>query len=148
VNLSPHFSLSEFLRSETAARFDIDMSPTLEVAENLTKLCVSVLEPIRAAAGVPIIVTSGYRPRALNELIGGAKQSDHIFGKAADIHAIGMPLAELERVVRRIAPDIPLQKAIVEFGQWLHVSVSTEPTARRQFLVASREGGKTVYREA
>jgi zinc D-Ala-D-Ala carboxypeptidase len=146
VNLSPNFTLAELVRSETAARQDIDMAPSPEVLTNLSRLCNLVLEPIRHKALRPIVVTSGYRPKALNDLVGGSKSSDHLTGCAADIHALGITLDELERVVRSISEEIPLKQCIAEFGQWLHVSVQPEGAEPwREFLAARREDGKTVY---
>lgn len=47
------------------------------------------LDKIREAWGGPIGVTSWYRPALVNKLVGGAKNSQHIKGHAADIHPIG-----------------------------------------------------------
>jgi hypothetical protein len=55
--------------------------------ENLERLVLDVLEPARVGLGVPIIVTSGYRPPAKNAAVGGVAQSDHQTGKAADLQA-------------------------------------------------------------
>ena len=147
MNISPHFTLAEFLRSEAAARHDISMEPPVEVVANLTHLAREVLEPIREAAGVPIIVTSGYRPHALNTLVGGAANSDHLYGLAADIHALGHDTRWLLGVIRGIAKEIPVKKVIDEFGSWVHVSIDLGDSPRREFLSAVREGGKTMYRE-
>jgi len=80
--LSEHFSLSEFL----AAADPVQPGPA-QLA-NLKQLCQSVLEPLRAAVGKPLKITSGYRSAAYNEKIGGAPGSQHTQGIAADI-AIG-----------------------------------------------------------
>lgn len=149
TKFAEHFSLSEFLRSETAARNDIDLNnPPERVVANLTALAVDVLEPIRAKAG-PIIITSGWRPLALNKLVGGSYNSDHIEGLAADIHALTMPLDELGRLIRRLAPDLPIKKVILEFSSWIHVArlpldAVSSPAV---FLIADRHEGKTRYQE-
>lgn len=46
------------------------------------------LDEIREAWGAPIGVTSWYRPIPVNRAIGGAKNSQHINGSAADIYPI------------------------------------------------------------
>ena len=146
MKLSAHFTLAEFLRSEAAARHGIDMTPGPQVLQNLERLANEVLEPIRRAVGSPLVITSGYRPPALNALVGGAPTSDHLSGRAADFHAIGVDLDELAMIVRHECESLPVAKAIREFGQWIHVSI--EPLGRiptRSYLVASREAGKTVY---
>lgn len=43
------------------------------------------LDKIREAWGKPIIVTSWYRPAAVNKSVGGAKNSQHLYGAAVDI---------------------------------------------------------------
>jgi hypothetical protein len=47
---------------------------------------VQVLESLRAFAGQPIIISSGYRCRQLNVKVGGAYASQHTLGEAADIY--------------------------------------------------------------
>lgn len=143
--LSKYFELNEFTRSESAARNDISMTPSPQVVANLTLLAREVLDPIRDTCGVPIIVTSGYRPAALNTLIGGAATSDHLLGLAADIHALGHDVNWLLVKIRGLQ-GIPLKQAIVEFGQWVHVSLDLGTVPKREFLSASREQGRTVYR--
>lgn len=92
-HLSPHFTVGEFFRSGTAIRLGIDNNPdahpgegisTAEVLENLRALCTEVLEPLRKRVG-RVIVTSGYRCQELNKAVGGAWNSQHLKGEAADI---------------------------------------------------------------
>lgn len=124
------------------------MSPPIEVERNLIRLAVLVLDPIRDRAAVPIVVTSGYRPRALNERIGGALNSDHMYGLAADVYALGLSLDQLGKVIYDLRNTLPLRKVIYEFSEWIHVAVAPEGEApRRQFLTARLERGRTVYEE-
>ena len=74
MKLTDHFDLSEFTRSESAKRDGIDNSPTLDHLENIKVLCEKVLEPIRAKFG-PINISSGYRSKDLNHIIGGSLRS-------------------------------------------------------------------------
>ena len=46
---------------------------------------VALLQNIRKEAGVPIIVTSGYRCEAHNSRVGGRPGSMHTFGRAVDV---------------------------------------------------------------
>ena len=142
--LSPHFDLSEFLRSDTAQRLGIDMTPLPPVVAALTALCAHVLEPLRAHLGVPIHVISGYRPLRLNTAIGGARTSQHMVGQAADIRVDGMSPVQLCHAV--IAWGVPFDQLISEFG-WTHVSFNPAGKQRDQVLTAwHRDDGSVGYR--
>lgn len=148
--LSYHFHLAEFLRSETAARNDIDLSqPPARVVTNLRALAVDVLEPIRVAIDEPIIISSGWRPFVLNQLIGGSPNSDHITGLAADVYTLHMPLDELGRTIRRLAPSLPIKQCIYEFSSWIHISRLPLDAVKTPavFLAADRHEGRTIYQE-
>ena len=86
MQLLEHFSLSEFERSATATKLGIANIASPQVIANLTRLCTEILEPLRVAMGVPIRISSGYRCPALNTIVGGLKNSNHLNGCAADIH--------------------------------------------------------------
>jgi zinc D-Ala-D-Ala carboxypeptidase len=144
--LSQYFSLEEFTRSQTAARHGIDMRVPANVLANLTHLARDVLDPIRRRLGVPIIVTSGYRPPKLNTLVGGSGSSDHMVGLAADIVCNSLGLRTFADLVREQAELLPVEQVIVEFGQWVHVSATLLGAfPRRQYLVAELIDGKTAY---
>ena len=77
-NYSQHFT-----RRELDCHCGCDTPP--HVAKNLANLALS-LESLRTRlGGVPLHVNSGYRCPAYNERIGGAKESQHMLGKAADL---------------------------------------------------------------
>ena len=99
LQLSPHFALAEFVRSETAEKFEISNDPPAYVVTNLTTLCVQLLEPLREMVGKPITVNSGYRSLELNELVGGTIHSDHLHGRAADIEVEGMSNMDLGKLI-------------------------------------------------
>ena len=91
IELTPHFKLREFTESATAEKHGIDNTPPPEVKENLRRLCVHTLEPLREAMGLPVIITSGYRCKALNERITHHSiRSQHMEGCAADFY-VGQP---------------------------------------------------------
>ena len=90
IQLSLHFELREFTESATARGYGIVNEPPPEAVENLKALCVNTLEPLREALGLPIIITSGYRCKALNELITHhSTRSQHRTGEAADFWVQG-----------------------------------------------------------
>ncbi len=144
MQLSPNFFLDEFTRSEVAARLGREV--TVEVGSvvhrNLLRLCADVLQPLRDALG-PIPVTSGYRPRWLNEYIGGSPTSAHLQGLAADIVAAGRTPLEVARAV--VALGLPVDQVIHEYGRWAHVAIPADgESARGEALTAVHDGGRTI----
>jgi len=84
-----YFELDEFIRSDTARKKGIDNSPTFEVVDNLDELVETILDPLRAAYGKPIRISSGYRCPKLNKAVGGSPTSVHMKGLAADLQVSG-----------------------------------------------------------
>lgn len=84
-----HFTLREFTYSDTALSQGIDNELSAgelkTVVTNIFALVENVLDPLRDAMGVPILVSSGYRCEALNKAVGGVPSSQHRTGQAADI---------------------------------------------------------------
>ena len=90
------------LKSDTAIKQRLWNGANLEVEENLRALVDEVLDPLRERYGKPIYVNSGYRCPELNRLIGGAVNSQHMRGEAADIRpsqANSSDLAELAQIL-------------------------------------------------
>jgi zinc D-Ala-D-Ala carboxypeptidase len=146
MQLSAHFSLEEFLVSQTAARMGRAVEPTESDVRNLTRLCVTVLEPLRIDLRRPIHISSGLRPVWLNQLVGGSTTSAHTDGRAADIEVPGMsPLEVCQRVV---ALQLPVDQAIHEFppNGWAHLGIARDGEAPRNMLLTARVlSGRTVY---
>lgn len=97
-----YFSIAEFLRSDAAEKYQVNNIPSdeelLAVLNNINALVNNVLDPLRAMISRPIIITSGYRSQRVNELVGGSKTSQHLTGKAADIHVQGYTSKQMEMV--------------------------------------------------
>lgn len=85
AKLSDNFKLSEFMSDGDPEQ------PSVQAVRYLTQLCKEVLEPLRAFMGKPVQITSGFRSPAHNARIGGAKNSLHTTGMAADIAVGGIP---------------------------------------------------------
>ena len=102
--------------------------PTPEHLENFKKLAENVFEPIRKHFGVPIHISSGYRSKELNALIGGVKTSDHLFGMAVDIDMDGSAHGVTNKMVFDfIKSHLKFKQLIWEGGtkeqpDWVHVS--------------------------
>jgi hypothetical protein len=136
MNLSPHFTLAELTQSQTAAREGLDNTPPAEMVDALRKTA-ELLERVRALLGKPILVSSGYRSPRVNRAVGGAAQSAHMLGCAADFScpSFGSPL-EICRAIA--ASDISFDQLIHEFRAWVHIAWA--PLPRRQVLTIDKAG--------
>jgi len=148
--LSPNFRLSEFLVSQTAARQGIANEPTQENVDNLTQLCLQVLEPVRSLLGSrPMFISSGYRSRKLNEAVGGANGSDHVYGRAADFTCPGFGSVLDIWTLLHGKGDLPFYQLIREFDQgghgWVHISWrKPDPRPVHQVLIIDTNGTQVV----
>lgn len=140
MKLSPNFSLAEFETSQTAARRGIENKVPQRYIPRIKALCRNVLQPLRDHLGRPVVVTSGYRCGLLNTAIGGATRSQHLYGEAADIIAVGLSITDLFETI--IELDLPYDQVIDEFGKWVHVSHRAN---RHEELRARKTGGRTIY---
>lgn len=147
AQLTKNFSLHEFLVSQTAERNGIDMTPNAQVIANLTRLCCNILQPLRIHFETPIVITSGYRPREVNRLIGGASTSQHLVGQAADIVIPGHTIDQIYKDLFMLS--LPFDQMINEYGKWIHISVpAANEKPRFQRLVAKHVNGTTRYEAA
>ena len=137
MQLTDHFHLSEFVRSETATRLGIDNSINdPEIISNIRNLCECVLEPLRAFAGCPIIINSGYRCPRLNEAVGGSRWSQHMKGEACDIRIADS--ATGDRWYSWMKENLPYDQLIKELAHkssgtvWIHVSLKRDEAKNRR----------------
>jgi hypothetical protein len=138
MQLSPNFSLSELVYSETAEVSGIDNTPPPEIVENLTRLAAG-LEAVRTLLGAPLEISSGFRCAALNEAVGGSSTSQHVQGLAADFAcpAFGSPL-EIARAIQQ--SGIQFDQCILEYGRWVHLSFSDLPRGRMLTIYDEKKG--------
>ena len=124
LQLTTHFTLSEFIRSEKAQSKGIDNTPSLEAVSNLQYLCQQVLEPLRVWLGKPVVINSGYRCSQLNQLVGGVSNSQHLTGEAADIRLPDKATGQLyaEYILEHCRFDQLLFEQNAKGTCWLHVS--------------------------
>lgn len=122
----------------------------------------NVLDPVRAAFGKPIKVNGGYRCEKHNKEVGGAKNSQHLLGQAADIAAEHSGYANMAawkeanmEIARLILKNGKFDQLILEnvgendlLPQWLHVSYNPR-LCRGQVLkkVAGKAGYQVVSKD-
>lgn len=94
ARLTPHVTLGEFALNQEERRFSYQYQ--LDIAAELA----TFLERVRVAfGGKPIIITSGYRPTAVNRMVGGASSSEHLFKKgegAVDFYVDGVDIYKVQ----------------------------------------------------
>jgi hypothetical protein len=146
MKLSENLELAEVIRSSTAKRLGIKNEPTAIHLNNLKILAEKIFQPIRSHFGRPIFISSGYRSAALNKATPGASTtSQHSRGEAIDIDMDGTEISNKE-IFDFIRENLEFDQLINEFDySWVHVSYSSSGKQRKQILVASKVGGKTVY---
>lgn len=147
--LSPHFCLLEFTESPTARKHGIANVPPPEAVENLKRLCEGTLEPLREALQLPVVITSGYRTKALNDILAHASErSQHMAGQAADFY-IGWGqrlkgLSACELLIK--AFRMIIQNDAIDYDQlilyptFIHVSYVSRERNRRTILLGMRNG--------
>ena len=124
-----YFELNEFIRSNTAKKKGIDNTPTFEIVAHLDRLVDEFLDPLRAAYGMPIWISSGYRCPALNKAVNGAATSVHMIGYAADMQVGGSFKKFCDFVVEWVKKTgTKFDQLIIESdrktgAKWLHVGL-------------------------
>lgn len=116
---SPNFSWAEL-----ACHDGTPVPPPLR--PNALALC-ELLEALHILWGGPLIVVSGYRTPTYNLRIGGARNSQHVLARAADIRPIAVSrVPELAGLIRSNRVHHPALAALGGWGiyaQWVHVDV-------------------------
>lgn len=120
MNLTKDFTYEEMTKSTYAIRHGIDNIPNGEQTENLKQLCINVLQPLRDALEMPMVIDSGFRNYGINNAVGGASTSQHTKGQAADVIIPGM--TPMEVIKKIVVLKLPFDQMIFEYGAWTHVS--------------------------
>ena len=140
IKASPNFTVDELTFSETATRKDIDNTPSDEVLDNLLITAWSMENVRELLNNNPILISSGYRCLALNELLGSKPTSAHIRGLAVDFTCpqFGDPDDIVDAIFRS---DILYDQIILEFDKWVHIAFPENgKSARKKALIINKKG--------
>lgn len=147
---SKYTTLQELIKSNAAEVYKIPNLPNAEQIANLKLVCTEVFDKVREHFGIPIGITSGFRSVALNDRIGGSKNSQHMEGKALDIDGDRFGGVSNKDIFDYIKNNCTFDQLIWEFGtenapDWVHVSYN-KGVNRKQILRAIKSDGKTIYK--
>ncbi len=92
IQIAENFRLREFQCSCCGV---VKMDPEL----------IRRLQAMRDEIGQPLIINSGYRCPEHNQAVGGAKDSQHIHGRAADISCPSIQIGRLHTLAEKYFPD-------------------------------------------
>lgn len=90
--LSPNFRVREFACRDGSDPVFIDSA------------LVDLLQRIRDHFGQPVTITSGYRTAEHNAKVGGAKSSQHLLGRAADIQVADTSVEDVAAYAESLMP--------------------------------------------
>ena len=115
MKLTTNFNLSEFNKHNFTIT-DTIFQNIFELAKNLQVLRDEVKKPIK--------ITSGYRNAEFNKKIGGASQSRHITGEAADLKIEGYTPKQVAAIIEKlIAAGKMKQGGLGIYSTWIHYDV-------------------------
>lgn len=111
--LTPNFNLDEF-KSKDGSSFPA------EIVQSLTILATQ-LQALRIELGRSITITSGYRSPSHNLKVGGAKDSFHVRGMAADIQVSGMTPKQVYDAIEKLIKEGKMKEGgLGLYKSWVH----------------------------
>ena len=125
IRISKNFTLEELTASDTARAKGIKNEPGNMEVVNLCILVHYILQPLRDWWGKSINISSGFRCKELNRLVGGVTNSQHLKGQAVDIDIKG-DLTIGKKLFQYIRENLEFDQLIWEHSKsgvyWIHVS--------------------------
>jgi uncharacterized protein YcbK (DUF882 family) len=130
--VTPHFTLAELTHTDHRS---LDNTPNAAELANLKRLA-EFLEVVKTTlGGKAVMISSGYRSKAVNDAVGSKDSSHHRLGLAADFRVPGVAP---DAVVRALL-HLPYDQIIREYDAWTHISI-TNGKPRRQALIIDKLG--------
>ena len=131
--ISEHFTMREMCYSATAsAKGWPNVCGPVE-ADNLRRLVSRVLQPLRNHLGQRLTVSSGYRTQRVNRYVGGANNSMHLSGCAADVRTPDWETCY--KAAAYVCRELPFTECIVShrgLSIWLHLAY--DPASSKRYV--------------
>mgnify|MGYP000011711425 FL=1 len=138
--ITKHFNLNEFTRSDYAKKYNIDNTPNQEQLFNI-KMVAILMETVRNILGSkPLIITSGFRSKELNKAIGGVSNSAHTEGYAVDFYCNHLDIKEAASILE--ASMLIFDQLILESSRKI-IHLSFDPKLRRDTLTQKYGAGSS-----
>lgn len=116
MKLTENFEKKEFESKDGAAMPAAVLAQIQELAKNL--------QVLREKVKKPIVITSGYRSPAHNKAIGGAKESKHILGQAADFKVPGMTPKQVYLIILQLIKEGKMKPGgLHAYSGWVHYDI-------------------------
>ena len=146
--ISRHFSIEEVLRSSQpytnevsqVLRYGHIVTPEA-IRQNVARLGSTILDQLSDQFG-GWGISSWYRSPRVNAAVGGASNSAHLVGLAADGHPLHGSFAEAIEWIGESM--LPFDRVIYEVRgstKWLHVQAAEQGAAPARVFYASPKGG-------
>lgn len=105
---------------------------THEIWANINRMA-DKMEEIRAIFNCPLIIHSWFRPREYNLIIGGARNSAHMYGLAVDFSIKGMRCDDIRAVLVDMLDDLDIRMEDLPGSSWVHVDIRSPGPGGRYF---------------
>lgn len=115
MKISKHFDHNEF-KCKCGQAHDFHMYDGL----------IYILEELRNYYESPVIITSGYRCPTHNDNVGGAKNSFHMKGMAADVKVKGVNPKDVYKHLCEVY-DSHCGLGFIEYKTFVHIDVRENP---------------------
>jgi len=139
------FSVAELCVSDKHPKLVVVPKQGTAEHTNIVNLIVNLLDPVRAAVGKPITVTSGYRAPVLNKAVGGSSTSNHLRGCAADCVTGNKSTDNMLMVKALLNLELDYDECIIEgasfnskgeivSAKWIHLAYRKGANRRKLLL--------------
>ena len=131
-----YFTVAELCASDTAKKYGINNTPDLTITTHLQQL-INFLNPLREAWGSAIKVTSGYRCKQLNDMVGGSKTSSHMIGYGVDLVPANGKMDAFKKFIVDYMKIRIFDQCIIEKSgktEWIHIGLYNAKGQQRKMI--------------